>query len=137
MFNIGLNREKWTEAQRNARVGDIVLLVEKNTPRLQWPMGTITIVEPDEDELIRRVMVKPFTQANKSARAEAPRERAVTELILLKEVLTTTDHTKEGSAENPELTHTASVLFTTVEFDPNQYGFKPDAAFSYDKIFDD
>ena len=59
LYQIGTNKEKWYNPQRNAQVGDIALLKEKNTPRLEWPTGVITSVTTDKDGLVRRVFVQP------------------------------------------------------------------------------
>ena len=59
MYQIGTDKEKWFHPQKNAQVGDTVLLKEKNTPRLDWPTGTITSAIPDKDNLVRRVIVQP------------------------------------------------------------------------------
>ena len=42
IYQIGTDKEKWVNVQRNAQTGDTVLLKEKNTHRLEWPTGTIT-----------------------------------------------------------------------------------------------
>ena len=52
------NRRKWASEQRNLRVDDVVLLVDRQTPRDQWPLGVITRVIEGEDHLVRRVIIK-------------------------------------------------------------------------------
>ena len=59
LYQIGTDKEKWLHPQRNATVGDVVLLKEKNIPRLDWHTGTITSVKMDKDNLVRRVLVQP------------------------------------------------------------------------------
>ena len=67
----------------NAKVGDTVLMKEKNYPRLEWPTGTITEVRTAKDGLVRRVVVQPHARPGKST-TETPRERAIHDLILLR-----------------------------------------------------
>ena len=40
------------------KVGDIVFLVDCQTPRDQWPLGVITRVVDGKDQLVRRVVIK-------------------------------------------------------------------------------
>ena len=50
-------RRKWTQLQHNLKVGDIVLVVEENSPRGQWPLGRIMAVYPDKKGAVRTVDV--------------------------------------------------------------------------------
>ena len=86
-------RPKWRKAVRNAEVGDLVSIREKNLPRLKWSLGTIEKVIPSIDGLIRKAVIKPIQRSDKST-TEKERERAVHDLILLKESLL--DHDDEG-----------------------------------------
>ncbi|XP_033103301.1 uncharacterized protein LOC117106074 [Anneissia japonica] len=54
--------QRWLEPKRNARVGDIVLVLNENTPRNTWPLGKIIQVFSNKDSFVRRVRVK--TQIN-------------------------------------------------------------------------
>merc|ERR1712018_1059362 len=85
IYQIGTDREKWTEPQRNAKVGDIVLLKEKNSQRLEWPTGTITQVFKDQDNLVRRVIVQTHKKSDQE-RTPQPKERAIHDLVLLKAI---------------------------------------------------
>ena len=69
------NRRKWAVEQQNLRVGDVVLLVDKQTPRDQWPLGVIVKTILGEDNLVRRV----FIRTAKSAALE----RHVAHVVLL------------------------------------------------------
>ena len=42
----------------NVKVGDIVLLVDKNAPRACWPIGLVTEVVQGRDNLVRSVRIK-------------------------------------------------------------------------------
>ena len=52
------NRRKWSTIQRNLHVGDVVLLVDRQTPRDQWPLRIVIDTVLGEDNLVRRVSVK-------------------------------------------------------------------------------
>ena len=51
-------RQKWVNQRPNFRVGDVVLIVDDNTPRGIWPLGLIVEVHPASDGLLRSVKVK-------------------------------------------------------------------------------
>lgn len=51
-------RQKWTRASRNFEVGDLVLVVDDNTPRGQWPLGRVVFVHPDGEGMVRQCEVK-------------------------------------------------------------------------------
>lgn len=46
-------RPKWRQAHENLRVGQLVLILEENTPPAQWNLGRITKVYPGKDMLVR------------------------------------------------------------------------------------
>lgn len=69
------SRRKWAVEQRNLRIGDVVLLVDRQTPRDQWPLGVINSTVSGEDGLVRRVSVR----TTKSAALE----RHVAHVVLL------------------------------------------------------
>ena len=76
---------EWYSPQRNAQVGDTVLLKDKNNHRLLWSTGTITSVTTDKDGLVRRVMVQPHKQQDQ-AKMPQVKERAIHDLVLLKAI---------------------------------------------------
>ncbi|XP_072043045.1 uncharacterized protein [Amphiura filiformis] len=51
-------RQKWLRPNRNAEVGDIVLVINESTPRNMWPLGKVVETWPNRDGFIRRVRVK-------------------------------------------------------------------------------
>lgn len=51
-------RKKWFQAKRNLRPGDVVLVVEPNAKRGEWPLGRIQEALPGADGLVRVVKVK-------------------------------------------------------------------------------
>lgn len=55
-------RKKWTTAQTNVRVGQIVLIKEDNLKPSQWLMGRITRTFPGKDQLVRSVEVEHITR---------------------------------------------------------------------------
>lgn len=46
-------RSKWTTAQENLAVGDVVYILKENTPPLQWPLGRVLEVFPSKDGTVR------------------------------------------------------------------------------------
>lgn len=53
-----VKRNKWLDVKRNLKVGDLVLLVDENTPRNLWPLAIVTEVFHGRDDLIRSVKLK-------------------------------------------------------------------------------
>ena len=51
-------RQKWLRPLRNLQNGDVVLFMDENTPRKNWPMGRIIQTFPGKDELVRAALVK-------------------------------------------------------------------------------
>ena len=51
-------RSKWNEVKRNLKVGDIVLVVDADSPRCSWPLGKVTEVVPDKSGVVRKAIVK-------------------------------------------------------------------------------
>ena len=50
-------RQKWVRPQRNAAIGDVVLIVD-NVPRNVWTMGRIVSIQHDDKGLVRTASVK-------------------------------------------------------------------------------
>ena len=49
-------RKKWTKENHQPEVGDLVLAVEVNNPRGQWPIDKIIEILPSKDEgIVRKV----------------------------------------------------------------------------------
>lgn len=69
-------RSKWLTPQRNMTIGDLVLLVEENTPRGQWPLGIVTDVKLGRDGLVRSVRVRV---------GHSTKVRPITKLCLLEQ----------------------------------------------------
>jgi hypothetical protein len=77
-------RQKWVTNQRPHQPGDLVLVVDINLPRNQWPLGRVTEAIRSEDGRIRRAKIRisklvgtGFTFGSTII------ERPVTKLILL------------------------------------------------------
>lgn len=73
-------RQKWHERRRNVRVGDVVLVKDVNSPRIEWPLARVTEVRMDDDGLVRKVIVK---LARKDTTSTSILERSVHKLVLL------------------------------------------------------
>ena len=53
-----LPRSKWLELKRNVSINDVVLIVDENTPRSQWPLGRIVKTYPDSKGIVRTVSIR-------------------------------------------------------------------------------
>ena len=51
-------RKKWFHPRHNLKEGDIVLIVEPNASRGEWPLGRVIEAYPGDDGLVRVVKVK-------------------------------------------------------------------------------
>ena len=51
-------RHKWLHRTKNFEPGNLVLVVDENVHRNQWPLARITEVLPDSDGLVREVLVR-------------------------------------------------------------------------------
>ena len=51
-------RQKWLSKCRNVKVGDLVLIINENTPRGVWPIALVKETFSSDDDLIRSVKVK-------------------------------------------------------------------------------
>ena len=51
-------RHKWSAVKRNIKVGDLVLLLDENTPRNLWPLAIVKEANTGRDALVRSVRVK-------------------------------------------------------------------------------
>ncbi|XP_043229908.1 uncharacterized protein LOC122385596 [Amphibalanus amphitrite] len=50
-------RRKWTRAVQNIEVDDIVLVVDDERPRSEWPLARVVATHPSGDRLVRKVRV--------------------------------------------------------------------------------
>ena len=51
-------RSKWLKIRESLAIGDLVLILNENTPRGLWPLGVVVEVFPSKDGLIRSVKVR-------------------------------------------------------------------------------
>jgi len=51
-------RSKWVCECNNVAVGDLVLLIDVNSPRGLWALGTLEEVFPGDDGLVRTVRIR-------------------------------------------------------------------------------
>ena len=112
MYQIGTNKEKWLNPQRNAQVGDEVLLKEKSADRLEWPTGVIKAVTVDKDGLVRKVTVQPHKRPGQSNYPQ-PRERAIHDLVLIKS-FTAQDNPSPDCTTSRKAPEEAKTLFCSV-----------------------
>ncbi|XP_043241053.1 uncharacterized protein LOC122391322 [Amphibalanus amphitrite] len=71
-------RQKWMKVKRNLSVGDLVLIVDLNLPRPQWPLGRVTEVFPDAQGQVRTVTAKT---------ARSVFKRPISKLVLVQEAI--------------------------------------------------
>ena len=64
---------KWQEPQRNVREGDLVLVLERQLARNQWPVGRVLAVHEGADGLVRlgdsSIIYHPPPPPNRSGNA--------------------------------------------------------------------
>ena len=51
-------RSKWYRPRVNLQTGDVVLVVDENASRGQWPLGRVTAVYPDSKGVVRAVDIR-------------------------------------------------------------------------------
>ena len=51
------SRQKWTNSQRDAQVGDVVIMKTDDAPRNAWPLARIVELYPSEDGHVRKVRI--------------------------------------------------------------------------------
>ena len=73
-------RSKWQRKEREMRVGDVVLLMDANTPRNDWRKGVVSEVMVSHDGFVRSVKLKT---GQREDAAETTLVRPVQKLILL------------------------------------------------------
>ena len=56
-------RNKWQDAQRSLKVGDLVLVEHENTPRGVWPLGLVVSVKQSADGLVRSAKLRLKNQS--------------------------------------------------------------------------
>ena len=54
-------RQKWTKCRENFKIGDLVLLVDGNSPRNHWKLGRVMEAYPDRHGFVRSVKLKTST----------------------------------------------------------------------------
>ena len=116
IYQISTDREKWLHPQRNASVGDIVLLKDKQLSRLDWATGVIIASTPDKDGLVRKVTVQPYKQPGQTSNPP-PKDRAIHDLVLIK-AITAQDNPRPDcttSSKAPENAHTLMSHITPEE----------------------
>ena len=51
-------RSKWTKEKENLQLNDLVLVMEEDSPRGQWPLGLVTAIEHSSDGCVRAATVR-------------------------------------------------------------------------------
>jgi len=89
-FVLSLNqRQKWNTPRRNVQIGDVVLVIDNDTPRMQWLRGMVVDTNRSDDGLVRQVKVRMGTsRLDKRGRPEcriSVLERPVHKVVVLLE----------------------------------------------------
>ena len=71
-------RRKWQKDRRNISVGDVVLMIDKQASRIQWPMGKVVRTFPSADGRVRKAEIRISRDGKTSLFI-----RPVSELVLL------------------------------------------------------
>lgn len=105
-------RNKWLEAHRNIKTGDMVVIQEDNLPVGKWSMGRVAETHPGNDGLVRVVTLKTKNGYIK---------RPITKLSVLPiESSTPENKNKENKHENrkgmPKQTNLASIVMAIIFF---------------------
>ena len=51
-------RKKWYNLHKDLEVGDIVMIISTDSPRLHWPLGKVIEVYPGKDGHVRSVKLQ-------------------------------------------------------------------------------
>jgi len=82
-------RQKWNTTRRNIQVGDVVMLMDTELPRTEWPTAIVVEAHKDGDGLVRRIKARLGTaNLDKYGRAEKQAsilERPIQKVIILLE----------------------------------------------------
>ena len=80
-------RQKWTRPRKNLQVNDVVIVKDEDTPRNQWKMCRIIEAQPDQDGLVRKVMLDVgnpnLTPDGRRRQPLSTLERPIHKLVLL------------------------------------------------------
>ncbi|KAJ8027339.1 hypothetical protein HOLleu_32457 [Holothuria leucospilota] len=93
-------RGKWNVPRRNLRVGDIVLVKDHETPRMEWPLAVVKTAEADDDGLVRRVWVRMGSKALGSRLKKLELERPIQKLVLLVENVESPPSASQGQGRS-------------------------------------
>lgn len=82
-------RKKWCKPRRNVMVGDVVLIKDDTTNRMDWHLAIVTDTTQDEDGLVRRVKVtvgsKKLDKHGKRQGELTTLERPIQKLVVITE----------------------------------------------------
>lgn len=71
------DRKKWYRTERNVQVNDVILLIDKDLHRNDWPLGVVTNVFPGGNDIVRKVGVKVSRNERVSSYIETMNEIVV------------------------------------------------------------
>ena len=82
-------RQKWVRPRRNVQVGDVVMVVDVETSRMEWPLAVVIEAPAADDGLVRRVKVRLsnscLDRTGKPIREASVLERPIQKIVVLVE----------------------------------------------------
>jgi len=82
-------RQKWVRPCRNVQVGDVVMIVDVETTRMEWPLAIIVETQKDDDGLVRRVKARlgnvSLDKNGKPVKKASVLERPIQKVVVLLE----------------------------------------------------
>ena len=79
-------RQKWNSKEPNLKVDDLVLVMDENYPRGQWPVGRVVEMKVSEDGLVRAVNVKTSSTVITRAKRQRRGELKTTSTVLTRPI---------------------------------------------------
>ena len=58
-------KQKWHVEKRNVKIGDIVLIRDRNAIRGCWQLGQVTKIYPSNDNIVRQIEIRYKIPNNK------------------------------------------------------------------------
>jgi len=81
-------RDKWTKLKPNVQIGDMVLIIDDQTPALHWKIGRIKDIHPGDDGVVRVTTIETDTSYEPTSRGQLIKTskqmiRPITKLVRL------------------------------------------------------
>ena len=80
-------RRKWKTPKINLKIGDVVIVKDKNQHRYLWETAEVINVKLSKDGLVRSASIQPTPRKTDNRTFVAPRERPVHDLVLIQSAM--------------------------------------------------